>query len=42
MAPSRMAVLLERGARYEPMIRERFEAEGLPGDLGYLALIESG
>ncbi len=24
------------------MIRRRFEAEGLPGDLGYLALIESG
>ena len=42
MAPSRMAVLLERGARYEPMIRERFEAEGLPSDLCYLALIESG
>ena len=37
-----MAVFLERGARYEPMIRQRFEAEGLPGDLGYLALIESG
>jgi membrane-bound lytic murein transglycosylase D len=39
---TRMAVMLERGARYEPMIRERFEAEGLPGDLFYLALIESG
>jgi len=37
-----MAVFLERGARYEPMIRGRFEAENLPGDLGYLALIESG
>jgi membrane-bound lytic murein transglycosylase D len=37
-----MTVFLERGARYEGMIRERFEAEGLPGDLGYLALIESG
>jgi membrane-bound lytic murein transglycosylase D len=37
-----MAVFLARGARYEPMIRRRFEAEGLPGDLGYLALIESG
>jgi membrane-bound lytic murein transglycosylase D len=37
-----MAVFLARGARYEPMIRDRFEAEGLPGDLGYLALIESG
>jgi membrane-bound lytic murein transglycosylase D len=40
--PTRMALMLERGARYEPMIRERFEAEGLPGDLVYLALIESG
>ena len=37
-----MKVFLARGARYEPMIRRRFEAEGLPGDLGYLALIESG
>jgi membrane-bound lytic murein transglycosylase D len=37
-----MKVFLERGARYESMIRRRFEAEGLPGDLGYLALIESG
>jgi membrane-bound lytic murein transglycosylase D len=37
-----MTVFLTRGARYEPMIRQRFEVEGLPGDLGYLALIESG
>ena len=37
-----MTVFLTRGARYEGMIRSRFEAEGLPGDLGYLALIESG
>jgi membrane-bound lytic murein transglycosylase D len=42
MPADRMAVMLERGARYEPMIRARFEAEGLPGDLFYLALIESG
>src|SRR5919112_6390682 len=35
-------VFLARGARYEEMIRRVFEAEGLPGDLGYLALIESG
>ena len=42
MPANRMATVLERGARYEPMIRERFEAEGLPGDLFYLALIESG
>ena len=41
-ARGRMALFLERGARFEPMIRARFEAEGLPGDLGYLALIESG
>jgi len=38
----RMAVFLSRGARYDPLIRTRFQAEGLPGDLGYLALIESG
>jgi membrane-bound lytic murein transglycosylase D len=38
----RMEVFLGRGARYEPLIRSRFQAEGLPGDLGYLALIESG
>jgi membrane-bound lytic murein transglycosylase D len=37
-----MEVFLSRGARYEPMIRARFQEEGLPGDLGYLALIESG
>jgi membrane-bound lytic murein transglycosylase D len=37
-----MTVFLTRGARYEPMIRRVFETEGLPGDLGYLALIESG
>ena len=41
-ARERMAAFLERGSRFEPMIRRRFEAEGLPGDLGYLALIESG
>src|SRR3954468_20049672 len=37
-----MTTFLTRGARYEPMIRRVFEAESLPGDLGYLALIESG
>jgi membrane-bound lytic murein transglycosylase D len=42
MPADRLAAMLERGARYEPMIRERLEAEGLPGDLFYLALIESG
>jgi membrane-bound lytic murein transglycosylase D len=37
-----MALFLSRGSRYDQMIRRRFEEEGLPGDLGYLALIESG
>ena len=41
-ARSRMEIFLARSARFEPMIRARFHAEGLPGDLGYLALIESG
>jgi membrane-bound lytic murein transglycosylase D len=38
----RMGVWLTRMPRYEPMIRERLQEEGLPGDLVYLALIESG
>jgi len=42
LARGRMEIFLSRGARYESMIRARFQAEGLPGDLGYLALIESG
>jgi membrane-bound lytic murein transglycosylase D len=42
LARDRMEVFLSRGARYEPLIRARFQADGLPGDLGYLALIESG
>jgi membrane-bound lytic murein transglycosylase D len=41
-ARSRMAVWLQRLPVYEPMVRERFEAEGLPSDLVYLGLIESG
>src|SRR5690349_6701501 len=41
-ARSRMAIFLSRGVRYESLIRARFQSEGLPGDLGYLALIESG
>lgn len=41
-ARDRMAVWLERLPRYEPMIRERFAREGLPADLIYLGLIESG
>ncbi len=41
-ARSRMAIWLERMPAYEPMVRRRFEAAGLPGDLVYLGLIESG
>jgi membrane-bound lytic murein transglycosylase D len=41
-ARSRMVIFLNRSARFESMIRARFQQEGLPGDLGYLALIESG
>jgi membrane-bound lytic murein transglycosylase D len=38
----RMAIWLSRMPRYEWIIRERLQREGLPGDLVYLALIESG
>jgi membrane-bound lytic murein transglycosylase D len=38
----RMQIWLNRMQRYEPMIRERLAREGMPGDLVYLALIESG
>jgi len=38
----RMGIWLNRMQRYEPMIRQRLTREGLPGDLVYLALIESG
>jgi membrane-bound lytic murein transglycosylase D len=38
----RMQIWLSRMPRYEAMIRERLQREGLPGDLVYLALIESG
>ncbi len=33
---------IERGTRYEPMIRAKLRAGGLPEDLSYLALVESG
>lgn len=35
-------VWLERKSRYEPMIRAELEAAGLPQDLLYLSMIESG
>jgi membrane-bound lytic murein transglycosylase D len=38
----RMGIWLTRLPRYETMIRDRLQREGLPGDLVYLALIESG
>ncbi|HVZ76960.1 MAG TPA: transglycosylase SLT domain-containing protein, partial [Gemmatimonadaceae bacterium] len=41
-ARDRIVARLERGSRYEAMIRQQFLAGGLPGDLYYLALVESG
>lgn len=38
----RFRARLSRGTRYEPMIRAKLRAGGLPEDLMYLALIESG
>lgn len=41
-AKTRIVDRLERGSRYEPMIRAKLKAAGLPEDMYYLALIESG
>ena len=41
-ARQRFAERLRRGTRYEPMIRAKLRAGGLPEDLFYLALVESG
>jgi membrane-bound lytic murein transglycosylase D len=41
-ARARMAIWLGRLPVYEGMVRQRFEAAGLPSDLVYLGLIESG
>ncbi|UCF40651.1 MAG: transglycosylase SLT domain-containing protein [Gemmatimonadota bacterium] len=38
----RFTIWLGRLPRYEGMIRERFQAQGVPEDLVYLAIIESG
>jgi len=38
----RTKLWLERSGRYAPMIREQLRARGMPEDLLYLALIESG
>jgi membrane-bound lytic murein transglycosylase D len=41
-ARERIENRLEVGSRYEPMIRAKFRAAGIPEDMYYLALIESG
>ncbi len=41
-AKERIESWLQRGTRYEPMIRAQLRAGGLPEDMYYLALIESG
>lgn len=41
-ARERIQSRLQRGKRYEPMIRETFRAAGIPEDMYYLALVESG
>jgi membrane-bound lytic murein transglycosylase D len=41
-ARERFVSRLSRGTRYEPMIRAKLRASGMPEDLTYLALIESG
>lgn len=38
----RFAEELARGGRYEPIIRRKLHAAGMPEDMAYLALIESG
>jgi len=41
-ARERIAARLEEGSRFEPMIRARMREGGIPEDMYYLALIESG
>src|SRR5262249_25402052 len=41
-AKERIQSRLERGTHYEPMIRAQMRAGGLPEDMYYLALVESG
>jgi membrane-bound lytic murein transglycosylase D len=40
--PERFGLYLQRRGRYEPMIRQKLARAGLPQDLLFLALIESG
>ncbi|MEP7383276.1 MAG: transglycosylase SLT domain-containing protein [Gemmatimonadota bacterium] len=39
---TRFVERLQRGKQYEPMIRETFRAAGIPEDMYFLALVESG
>ena len=41
-ARDRFISRLEKGSRYEPMIREKLRAGKIPEDMYYLALVESG
>jgi membrane-bound lytic murein transglycosylase D len=41
-ARDRIAERLQQGTRYEPMIRQKLREGGLPEDMYYLALVESG
>ncbi len=41
-ASERISMWLSRGKRYEPMIREKFRNAGIPEDMYYLAMVESG
>ena len=41
-ARERISERLSAGSRYEPMIRARMKAGGVPEDMYYLALVESG
>jgi len=41
-ARTRFVERLQRGKQYEPLIRETFRAAGIPEDMYYLALVESG
>ena len=41
-ARERLVSRLEKGSRYEPMIREKLRAANIPEDMYYLALVESG
>lgn len=41
-ARERIVSWMQRGIRYEPMIRQTFRDAGIPEDMYYLALVESG